>query len=67
MIIIESYTDAVDAYSAKVMLENNGIHCELKNHLLSAELLEKIELSVGEKDVKLARDVLANAMGENNH
>ncbi|AAO90018.1 CBU_0469 family Dot/Icm T4SS effector [Coxiella burnetii] len=67
MIIIETYTDAVDAYNAKALLESNGIHCELKNHLLSGEPLEKIELSVGEKDVKLARDVLANAMGENNH
>ena len=66
MIVIASYTEISDANNAKRLLEENGIPCQLKNELLSEEppTIDKIDLLVEAKYTEQARDVLANAMGE---
>ncbi len=65
MIMIETYTNATDAYRAKDLLESNGVHCELRKDTLSvAEPLGNIELLVAPKDAQAARDVLANHIGD---
>jgi len=66
MITIVSYTNATEAYRAKELLENNGIHCKLQGDMLSSgsEPIGKIEVLIDSKDVKLARDVLANAISD---
>lgn len=65
MITIVSYTNATEAYRAKELLENNGIHCKLQGDLLSeSETIGKIEVLVDSKDLKAARDVLANAISD---
>ena len=66
MITVATYTNATESYNAKELLETNGISCQLQNDLLSkTQTIGKIELRVEAKDAKLARDVLANAMQEN--
>ena len=65
MVAIESYTNATEAYTVKTLLESHGIRCELKDDLISAQPIGKIELFVDAKNVSRARDVLANA-GEDN-
>lgn len=65
MITIVSYTNATEAYRAKALLENNGIHCKLQGDLLSGtDPIGKIEVLVESKDAKLARDVLENAISD---
>ena len=67
MITIESFTNATDAYRARELLKSNGVQCKLQGDLLSAsESMGKIELLVAAKDAKLARDVLANAIADDN-
>ena len=65
MIIIATYNDAAEAYAAKDLLEDNGIHCELRGDLLAEmEPIGNIELLVNAKDASAAQEVLANAMDE---
>lgn len=65
MITIESYTNATDAYRARELLESNGVNCKLQGDLLSgSEPMGRVELLVEAKDAKLARDVLANAIAD---
>lgn len=52
MILIQTFKKTVDgySYSAKALLENHGIRCQLRDDLISGNYpLEKIEQFVDEK------------------
>ena len=50
MILIQTFKKMVDGYSAKALLENHGIRCQLRDDLISGNYrLDKIEQFVDEK------------------
>jgi hypothetical protein len=62
MITIERFTNAADAYATKKLLEDNQISCELEGDFDATEI-DRIRLNIRhEKDLELARDLIANAI-----
>ena len=67
MIVVSTYTSASDAFRAKTLLETNGISCQLKHdQKRDTQSIGVIELLVDAPHAKVARDVLANAIGSDN-